>query len=321
MDYAFQTSALVKRFGRTTALAGIDMAARPGTVLAVLGPNGAGKTTAIRILATLLRPDAGEAEVGGLDVVRHAAEIRRLIGLTGQYASLDEDLTGRENLVLIARLLDMPRSAVGSRADELLDRFGLTDHAARRVSTYSGGMRRRLDLAASMVGDPRIIFLDEPTTGLDPGRREDLWRIVRSLTADGRSVLLTTQYLEEADALADEVVVFDEGRVIATGTPAVLKQSVGGGQTVAVRPADPTQTGVVAKVLSAVSGREPDRSGGGVVTVAVDAGRVLTDVVLGLDAAGVDVAELSLRLPSLDEVYFALTGHHRTGDDERKAAE
>jgi oleandomycin transport system ATP-binding protein len=321
MDYAFQTRGLVKRFGPTVALAGIDLAARPGTVLAVLGPNGAGKTTAIRILATLLRPDAGQATVGGLDVVRRAADVRRLIGLTGQYASLDEDLTGRENLLLIARLLDLPRSRIGSTADELLERFGLTDHAARRVSTYSGGMRRRLDLAASMVGDPRVIFLDEPTTGLDPGRREGLWRTIRSLVADGRSVLLTTQYLEEADALADDIVVIDEGRVIATGTPAELKRSVGGGHTVAVRPVNPGQTRVVTKVLMAAAGCEPDRSGGGVVTVPVNGSRALTEVVLGLDAAGVDVAELSLRLPSLDEVYFALTGHRRTGDDGKEAAQ
>ncbi len=321
MDYAFQTRGLVKRFGPTVALAGIDLAARPGTVLAVLGPNGAGKTTAIRILATLLRPDAGEAMVGGLDVVRRAGEVRRLIGLTGQYASLDEDLTGRENLVLIARLLDLPRSRIASTADELLDRFGLSDHAGRRVSAYSGGMRRRLDLAASMVGDPRVIFLDEPTTGLDPGRREDLWRTIRSLAADGRSVLLTTQYLEEADALADDIVVIDEGHVIAMGTPAELKQSVGGGHAVVVRPADPAQTRVVTKVLMAAAGREPDRLAGGVVTVPVSGSRALTDVVLGLDAAGVDVAELSLRLPSLDEVYFALTGHHRTGDDGKETVE
>jgi oleandomycin transport system ATP-binding protein len=317
MDYAFQTRGLVKRFGRTTALAGIDLAGRPGTVLAVLGPNGAGKTTAIRILATLVRPDAGDARVGGLDVVRHAGKVRRLIGLTGQYASLDEDLTGRENLVLIARLLDVPRPAVDGKVDELLERFGLSTQAARRVSTYSGGMRRRLDLAASMVGDPRIVFLDEPTTGLDPGRREDLWRTIRSLTAEGRSVLLTTQYLEEADALADDIVVIDEGRVIATGTPAALKQTVGG-QTLAVRPAQPDQVQVVFKVLSAVAGRAPDQSGGGVVTVPVAGNGALTDAVQALDEAGVEVAELSLRLPSLDEVYFALTGQHRAGQDHKE---
>lgn len=317
MDYAFQTSGLVKRYGRATALAGIDLAARPGTVFAVLGPNGAGKTTAIRILATLLRPDAGEARVGGLDVVRDAPKVRRLIGLTGQYVSLDEDLTGRENLVLIARLLDLPRSEVGGKVDELLDRFGLGTQAARRVSTYSGGMRRRLDLAAGMVGDPRILFLDEPTSGLDPGRREDLWRTIRSLAADGRSVLLTTQYLEEADALADDIVVIDEGRVIATGTPAALKQTLGG-QTLAVRPAEPEQVQVVMKVLSAVAGRSPDQAGGDVVTVPVDGNRALTEAVQGLDAAGVEVAELSLRLPRLDEVYFALTGHRRAGQHEKE---
>ena len=313
MDYAFRTEGLVKRFGKTTALAGVDLSARPGTVLGVLGPNGAGKTTAIRILATLLRPDGGRAEVAGLDVAKHAADVRRLIGLTGQYASVDEDLTGRENLVLICRLLDLGRAAARSRSDEMLERFGLTDAAGRRVSTYSGGMRRRLDLAASLLGDPRIIFLDEPTTGLDPGKREDLWRTIRALADDGRTVLLTTQYLEEAEALADDIAVIDHGQVIAEGTPAELKRIVGG-LTIAVRTAGPEQARVAVKVLRSVAGREPDTAGGGTLTVPVDRARALTDVALGLDAAGVDVAELALRLPSLDEVFFALTGRH----DERE---
>jgi oleandomycin transport system ATP-binding protein len=211
MTYAFQAEGLVKRFGKTTALAGVDLAARPGTVLGVLGPNGAGKTTAIRILATLLPPDGGRAAVGGLDVVRHAPQVRRLIGLTGQYASVDEDLTGEENLVLIGQLLDLRGAEAKARAAELLELFGLTEAGGRRASTYSGGMRRRLDLAASLVGNPRVIFLDEPTTGLDPGKREDVWRMIRLLTADGGTVLLTTQYLEEADALADEISVIHHG--------------------------------------------------------------------------------------------------------------
>lgn len=313
MAYAFETEGLVKRFGRTEALAGVDLAARPGTVLGVLGPNGAGKTTAIRVLTTLLRPDGGRAEVGGLDVVARAAEVRRLIGLTGQYASVDEELTGRENLVLLGRLLDLGRARAKARADELLERFGLAEAASRRASTYSGGMRRRLDLAAGMVGDPQILFLDEPTTGLDPGKRDELWRTIRALVDEGRTVLLTTQYMEEADALADEITVINRGRVIAHGTPAELKRVVGG-QTVAVRPVDPERTPLAAKVLRAVGGHEPDESGG-VASAPVDSPRVLAEITAALDAAEVEVAELSLRLPSLDDVFFALTGQHDTRID------
>jgi oleandomycin transport system ATP-binding protein len=195
-EYAFQAEGLTKRFGKTTALDGLDLAARPGMIFGVLGPNGAGKTTAIRILATLLRPDGGRASVGGLDVVRQAARVRRLIGLTGQYAAVDEDLTGTENLVLFGRLLDLPKTRAKARAAELLARFELSDAGRRRVSTYSGGMRRRLDLAASLIANPAVVFLDEPTTGLDPGKREDAWRMIRALTHDGGTVLLTTQYLE-----------------------------------------------------------------------------------------------------------------------------
>ena len=309
MDYAFEAEGLVKRFGKTTALAGVDLAARSGTVLGVLGPNGAGKTTAIRILATLLRPDDGRAKVGGLDVVERAAEVRRLIGLTGQYASVDEDLTARENLVLLGRLLDMGRASAGARADELLGRFGLSEDATRRVSTYSGGMRRRLDLAAGMVGDPQIVFLDEPTTGLDPGKREDLWRAIRSMVDDGRTVLLTTQYLEEADALADDITVIDHGGVIAHGTPSELKRIVGG-HTIAVRAADPERNRTAVKILAALTGREPDTVGDGTMTVPVDDPRMFAEVAQGLEASGVEVSELALRLPSFDEVFFALTGRH-----------
>jgi oleandomycin transport system ATP-binding protein len=305
--YAFQAEGLTKRFGRITALDGVDLEARPGTVLSVLGPNGAGKTTAIRILATLLRPDAGRAAVGGFDVVRDAARVRQLIGLTGQYASVDEDLTGEENLVLIGRLLDLHKGEAKARADELLHRFGLTEAGAQRVSTYSGGMRRRLDLAASLVGKPRVIFLDEPTTGLDPGKREDMWRMIRLLTAEGATVLLTTQYLEEADALADEVSVIDHGRVIANGTPGELKQVVGG-QTIAVRPKDPGRLPHVAQILGRAAGREPEQAGNGVLTVPVDGDGTFSEVVYHLDTAGIEVIELSLRLPSLDDAFFALTG-------------
>jgi oleandomycin transport system ATP-binding protein len=237
--YAIEADGLRKRFGRTQALAGIDLAVRDGTVLGVLGPNGAGKTTAVRILATLIAADAGSARVGGWDVVRDAREVRRTIGLTGQYASVDEDLTGQQNLVLIGQLLDLPTRAARQRARELLEWFDLSHAAGRVAKTYSGGMRRRLDLAASLVGRPSVIFLDEPTTGLDPAKREDMWAVVRRLVTDGSTVLLTTQYLDEADALADEITVIDHGRVIAHDTPDGLKRIVGGQTWRCVRPIRP----------------------------------------------------------------------------------
>src|SRR6188508_657205 len=231
-DLAIETGGLTKRFGATLALDGVDLAARRGTVLGVLGPNGAGKTTAVRILATLLRPDAGTARVAGHDVLRAPDAVRASIGLTGQYASVDETLTGTQNLVMTGR-------EARARARELLEWFDLSEAAGRPARTYSGGMRRRLDLAASLVGRPAVVFLDEPTTGLDPAKREDMWGVVRGLVGDGSTVLLTTQYLEEADALADEISVIDHGRVIAHDTPTGLKQIVGG-QTLTVRPADPS---------------------------------------------------------------------------------
>jgi oleandomycin transport system ATP-binding protein len=318
MSYAFQAEGLVKQFKATTALAGVDLAGRPGMVHAVLGPNGAGKTTMVRILSTLLRPDEGTARVGGFDVVRDAVQVRRLIGLTGQYASVDEDLTGAENLVLIGELLGLPRSEAKARAAAMLREFGLTEAAGLRASTYSGGMRRRLDLAASMIGHPSVIYLDEPTTGLDPGKREDVWRMIRSMTGDGCAVLLTTQYLEEADALADEISVIDRGTVIANGTPAELKRVVGG-QTIAVRPKDTGRIGEVATILGAIAGRHPEPAGGGVLTVPVEGDTALNETVRRLEAAGIGVTELALRLPSLDEVFFALTGHH-TEDRQKGTA-
>jgi oleandomycin transport system ATP-binding protein len=308
MTHAFQAEGLVKRFGKTTALAGVDLAAAPGTVLGVLGPNGAGKTTAVRILATLLRPDEGRAQVGGYDVVRDAAKVRRLIGLTGQYASVDEDLTGLQNLQLIGQLLDLRGREAKARAAELLERFELAEAGGRSVRTYSGGMRRRLDLAASLVGRPSVIYLDEPTTGLDPVKREDVWTMIRALLGEGVTVLLTTQYLEEADALADEICVIDHGKVIAHGSSAQLKAIVGG-QTVVVRPTDPARLAETAAILDRVSGHAPESPSRGVLTVPVDGDAAFTEVVARLSEAGIRVVELSLRLPSLDEVFFTLTGH------------
>src|SRR6266700_712420 len=237
---AIEARGLVKRFGKTTALADVDLTARAGTVLGLLGPNGAGKTTAVRILATLLRPDAGEARVCGYHTVRDAHQVRQLIGLTGQYAAVDEGLSGTNNLIMIGRLLGMERREVRARARELLARFELTEAAARPAKTYSGGMRRRLDLAASLVGNPRVLYLDEPTTGLDPRSRTDVWGMIRELVAGGVTVLLTTQYLDEADQLAHDIVVFDHGRVVATGTPDELKAKTGG-QVLQVAPADPAR--------------------------------------------------------------------------------
>jgi oleandomycin transport system ATP-binding protein len=318
VEYAIRAEGLVKRFGKTTALAGVDLHARPGTVLGVLGPNGAGKTTSIRILATLTGFDEGTASVGGLDVVRQADEVRRLIGLTGQYATLDEELTGLGNLVLIGRLLDLRKNDAIQRAEELLDRFGLSDAARRPVAAYSGGMRRRLDLAASLVGRPRVVFLDEPSVGLDPGKREELWRAIRELTTDRAAVLLTTQYLEEADALADEISVIDHGRVIAHGTPPELKQVVGG-HTISVRPRDPGRIDEAAGVLAAVSGHTVERSNRHELVAPVEDDRAVFDVARRLDEKGVALAEFSLRLPSLDEVFFALTGAPRTTSDPDQA--
>ena len=320
MREAILTEGLVKRFGETTALAGVDLAVPRGTVLGLLGPNGAGKTTAVRVLATLLRPDEGRAVVGGYDVVKDAHRVRGLVGLTGQYASVDENLTGMENLLLIGRLLGMSREAAKHRARELLARFDLVAAAGRATKTYSGGMRRRLDLAASLVGDPQMLYLDEPTTGLDPRARLELWNLVRGLVADGVTVLLTTQYLEEADTLADNIAVIDHGSVIATGTPTELKARTGA-QTLAVRPVDPVDVGVVASVVAELAGSDPEVEGQ-LVTAPVGDPGVLPAAVRRLDEAGVLIAELTLRSASLNEVFLSLTGHpaedpgERQGDDD-----
>jgi oleandomycin transport system ATP-binding protein len=317
-DLVIEAEGLIKHFGRTKALQGVDLSVTRGTVLGVLGPNGAGKTTAVRILATLLTADAGHARVAGFDVVRDAQRVRQHIGLTGQYASVDEDLTGRQNIVMIARLLDLRPPQARQRAKELLAWFDLTDAADRPAKTYSGGMRRRLDLAASLVGRPEVIFLDEPTTGLDPSKREDMWDVIRSLVADGSTVLLTTQYLDEADALADEISVIDHGRVIAHNTPEGLKRVVGG-QTLEVRPTDSArlaETGVILRQVSTAGAPEEPRKGVLSVPVADDA--ALAATVARLAAAGIGVTELSLHLPSLDEVFFTLTGRTSSAETQNE---
>ena len=307
MDYTIEAEGLRKRFGATQALAGVDLAARRGSVLGVLGPNGAGKTTAVRILATLIRADAGSARVAGHDVAREPAKVREAIGLTGQYASVDELLTGEQNLVMIGRLLDLSPREARARARELLAWFDLEAAARRPAKTYSGGMRRRLDLAASLVGRPSVVFLDEPTTGLDPSKREDMWGVVRSLVSDGSTVLLTTQYLDEADALADEITVIDRGRVIAHDTPDGLKRVVGG-QTLTVRPIDPARLDEAAAIVGELAGARPESMTRGSVSVPVSGDEVLGEAVARLAAADITVTELSLHLPSLDEVFFTLTG-------------
>jgi oleandomycin transport system ATP-binding protein len=306
-DYAFVAEGLTKAFGNTQALDGVDLRAKRGSVLGVLGPNGAGKTTAVRILATLLRPDSGHAVVNGYDVLTRPEKVRASIGLTGQFASVDDDLTGVQNLVLIGRLLNLSLAEAKRRAAELLAWFDLTEAADRVAKTYSGGMRRRLDLASSLVGRPSVIFLDEPTTGLDPAKREDMWDVVRGLVADGSTVLLTTQYLEEADALADEITVVDHGRVIAHDTPHGLKRVVGG-QRLSVRASDPARYEQARAILADITGEQPDDEGRGLYTVRVDGDAVLAEALTRFGTAGVAVDELSLHLPSLDEVFFTLTG-------------
>jgi oleandomycin transport system ATP-binding protein len=318
MTYAIQADGLEKRFGETRALDGVSLTAEAGTVLGVLGPNGAGKTTMTRILATLIEPTAGTARVAGFDVVKEAHKVRQLIGLTGQYAGVDEMLTGTENLVLIGRLLGIPRRESKARAAELLERFQLTDAAERAAKTYSGGMRRRLDLAASLVGRPQILFLDEPTTGLDPRSRNGLWDIVRGLTDEGVTVLLTTQYLEEADQLADDIIVIDRGQAIAHGTSDMLKAQVGG-QVLEVRPVDAADVAAVERIVGELAEAVPEVRDD-LVSAPITDPQLMPAVVRRLDEAGVAVGELSLRKSSLDEVFFALTGHH-TDDIDAEAGE
>ena len=307
-DLAVQAEGLVKRFGDTVALDGVDLAVPRGKVLGVLGPNGAGKTTAVRVLATLLRPDEGWARVGGHDVATDATAVRGLIGLTGQYASIDEDLSGTENLVLIGRLLGLPKAEARSRAADLMARFELTEAAGRSVKTYSGGMRRRADLAASLVGRPEVLYLDEPTTGLDPHSRNEVWATIRALVDDGVTVLLTTQYLEEADQLADLITVIDHGKVIANGTPNELKRRTGS-QALQVRPSLAADLPAVAEILRRLTGVDPIAdTESGLLSTPVDNSLLLSALVRSLDEAGITADELALRLPSLDEVFLTLTG-------------
>ncbi len=303
---------LVKHYGETKALDGVDLDVREGTVMGVLGPNGAGKTTLVRILSTLLAPDSGRATVAGYDVVRQPRQLRRVIGLTGQYASVDEKLSGWENLYMIGRLLDLPRKDARSRADELLERFSLTEAAKRPAATYSGGMRRRLDLAASMIGRPAVLFLDEPTTGLDPRTRNEVWDEVKRMVGDGVTVLLTTQYMEEAEQLASELTVVDRGQVIAGGAIEELKAKVGG-RALRIRPADPVQLRPLAGALDdlgitglATTTVDTDRSD---VLVPILSDEQLTAVVGAVTARGITLSSITTELPSLDEVFLSLTGH------------
>jgi oleandomycin transport system ATP-binding protein len=322
---AVEVRGLVKHFGTTKAVDGIDLDVREGTVMGVLGPNGAGKTTLVRMLSTLLAPDAGRATVAGYDVVRQPRQLRRTIGLTGQYASVDEKLSGWENLYMIGRLLDLSKPDARRRADEMLERFSLTEAARRPAAKYSGGMRRRLDLAASMIGRPRVLFLDEPTTGLDPRTRNEVWDEVQHIVREGNTVLLTTQYMEEAEQLAEELAVIDRGKVVAEGRVAELKAKVGG-RTLEIRPAD---RGELHRMVGALAQSGLDGPGGagadeerGVVSVPILSDEQLTSVITLLGARGFAIADITTHLPSLDEVFLAITGQKAThAEDERTALE
>ena len=310
---------LTKRFGETEALKGVSFEVEPGTVLGVLGPNGAGKTTTVRILTTLLKPDSGTAEIEGIDVVKHPAEARARIGLTGQYAAVDERLTGHENLQLIGRFFHMPKAEAKRRATELLDQFRLDQAADRVVKGYSGGMRRRLDIAMSLIARPSVLFLDEPTTGLDPRARLDMWEVIENLVAEGTTTLLTTQYLEEAERLADRIVVIDHGTVIAQGTATELKQQ-SGGERVEITLSDAANLGDVAGLFN---GLVPDGANAAIdsesltVTIPVsDTDRIVPTVVRKLDAAGIELTDVVVRRPTLDDVFFQLTGRPAESDTE-----
>jgi ABC-2 type transport system ATP-binding protein len=316
---AIEADGLIKHYGKTKALDGFDLTVPAGTVYGLLGPNGAGKTTAVRVLATLLRPDGGKARVLGRDVLTEAATVRRTIGLTGQYAALDELLTGRGNLIMIGQLSRLTAKAAKQRADDLLEQLDLTAAANRAVKTYSGGMRRRLDLAASLIGRPAVLFLDEPTTGLDPNARALMWDVVRQLVADGTTLLLTTQYLDEADVLANRIAVIDGGKVIAEGTPAELKASVGG-QRLLITLANESDADAAAAALAPFATTPIISNGPGRLIEApvIASDGLATEVVRALDAAGVKISEIAVRSASLDDVFLTLTGH---AAEEMKADE
>lgn len=308
MSIAVEAKGLTKSYKDVQALAGVDLAVPTGTILGLLGPNGAGKTTTVRILSTLLKPDSGTAQVAGVDILKNPAQAREIIGLSGQYAAVDENLTGRENLIMVGRLFRLPKKIAIEKADELLAKFTLTDAANRIVKTYSGGMRRRLDLASALISNPTVLFLDEPTTGLDPRSRLMMWQVIKDLVKEGTTVLLTTQYLEEADQLADNIMVIDQGRVIAEGTANQLKQKMGGERIEVRVPIE--KVNQAAQALKTI--------GSGDVTVALDhltvpvsgkGGSKIVEVVRTLDGLGIDIEEIQLRQPTLDEVFLTLTGH------------
>lgn len=307
-DYAVEARGLVKKFGNVTALDGIDLLVPRGQVVGLLGPNGSGKTTTVRILATLLKATAGTAKVAGFDVASQANEVRKSIGLTGQYAAVDEFLTGRENLVMFGGLYHLDKKYVASRADDLLEKFDLTGAANRPAKTYSGGMRRRLDLAASLIAKPGILFLDEPTTGLDPRSRIGLWSVITELIAEGATVLLTTQYLDEADQLADDIVVIDHGKVIAHGTSSQLKDQIGGDRLEITLQNETQTTSAVSALATIVSG-EASVDGTHYSAPISGGSPVLIEAVRALDAQHIGVADIGLRRPTLDDVFLALTGH------------
>jgi len=307
-DDAVVAEGLVKEFGSVKALNGIDLTVKRGQVVGLLGPNGAGKTTAVRILSTLLTPTAGRAMVAGFDVVKNPEEVRRSIGLTGQYAAVNEYLTGRENLIMFGALYHLPSAYVKKRATELLEWFDLTDAANRPAKTYSGGMRRRLDLASSLIAQPSILFLDEPTTGLDPRSRLGMWDVINGLVADGTTVLLTTQYLEEADQLADEIVVIDHGQVIAQGTAESLKDQIGGDR-IEISIVDPARVSDAVAAIRSVSSGEPLVEELKISAPVSGGSTVLVDAIRALDVQGVEVGDIVLRRPTLDDVFLSVTGH------------